>query len=258
MIFIYETIYNHFSIKFINEMNFKYQQEFDDETTTQLFIFNLFNTFFPFCYTAFVLYKYSTLFSMLISTILLDQVKTNVVRYLRYHILYKRKMDMAAAGEEGQESVIATPDHIPSVKSRVERQVAVNMAMQENDADVVAEYMDMAMQFGLIALFSNVLPVISLFCFLANIIKLKAIQLEFRYKKRGDPELSFGIGQFLGIFEFISHAAILINVSIGAFTSTRYAAMAKWESVQLSDLQLLLGFVFVEHVLLFLKMFIAV
>ena len=116
----------------------------------------------------------------------------------------------------------------------------------------------MAMQFGLIALFSNVLPVISLFCFLANIIKLKAIQLEFRYKKRGDPELSFGIGQFMGIFEFISHAAILINVSIGAFTSTRYAAMAEWESVQLSDVQVLLGFVAVEHVLLFLKMFIAV
>ena len=197
---------------------------------------------------------------MLISTILLDQVKTNVVRYLRYHILYKRKMVRAATGEEGSESVIATQpkDLIPSVKSRVERQVVVNMAMQENDADVVAEYMDMAMQFGLIALFSNVLPVISLFCFLANIIKLKAIQLEFRYKKRGDPELSFGIGQFMGIFEFISHAAILINVSIGAFTSTRYAAMAEWESLQLSDVQVLLGFVAVEHVLLFLKMFIAV
>ena len=75
--------------------------------------------------------------------------------------------------------------------------------------------MQVAMQFSLISLFANVLPMASLLLLGVNFVRLSAIKNEFHYKKRSMPDLAFGIGPFMGIFEFISFFAILINIMIG-------------------------------------------
>lgn len=77
---------------------------------------------------------------------------------------------------------------------KVESQVQFNYVMESSDLEIVGEYMDIAMQYSMVALFSNVLPIASLLCLLVNLLKLQAIKLEFRYKRRNVPELSFGIG----------------------------------------------------------------
>ena len=56
--------------------------------------------------------------------------------------------------------------------------------MEERDSDDVGEYMEIAIQFGLILLFSNVLPMAGLLCFLFNMVKLWNINSEFEYKRR--------------------------------------------------------------------------
>lgn len=111
---------------------------------------------------------------------------------------------------------------VVNIKDKVESQVQFNYVMEPNDLDIVAEYMDITMQFAMVALFANVLPVASLLCVLVNFLKLQAIKQEFRYKRRSVPELSFGIGQFLGILDFVSYLAVLINVLISYLASLRF------------------------------------
>jgi len=83
---------------------------------------------------------------------------------------------------------------VANIKDKVESQVQFNYVMEANKSEIVTEYMDLAMQYAMVALFSNVLPVASFFCLLVNLLKLQAIKLEFRYTRRIIPELSFGIG----------------------------------------------------------------
>ena len=56
---------------------------------------------------------------------------------------------------------------------------------------------------------------------------------EFKYIRREEPELAFGIGKFIGIFEFMTQMSILMNIAIGYFTSKRYQELFvgfyKWE-----------------------------
>jgi len=63
-----------------------------------MFMFNFYNTYFPFFYVG-VINKLPeganivTLFSMLTSTILLDNIIPNIKRWATYHVIYKRKMN---------------------------------------------------------------------------------------------------------------------------------------------------------------------
>jgi len=82
------------------------------------------------------------------------------------------------------------------------------------------------MQFAVVAIFANLLPACSLICFLINIVKLKALKHEFHYKQRFFPDLAFGIGAFLGILEFISFLAVIVNVMIAYLASLSYKRLA--------------------------------
>lgn len=80
---------------------------------------------------------------------------------------------------------------------------------------------------------------------------------EFKYIRREEPELAFGIGKFIGIFEFMTQMSILMNISIGYFTSERFQELFL-ENYKWSQVNLLMLFVIMEHLLLGTKMFIAV
>ena len=78
------------------------------------------------------------------------------------------------------------------------------------------------MQFGLIALFSNVFPQGALLCLFANTWKLWAINTEFKFTRRSEPELAFGIEGFMYILDVLSFLAVIVNIMISYRTSTIY------------------------------------
>ena len=161
---------------------------------------------------------------MLISTIVLDQLKGKFIRWFTYYVQFRYPIKNARTNNEQQEDGLMEMKNIPVLvmKEKIRNQILLNKEMQPREDDVVSEYMDIAMQFGLIILFSNVIPLTSAFCFLANFLKFKSMNNEFKYIRREEPELSFGIGKFIGIFEFMTQMSILMNVSIGYFTSKRF------------------------------------
>lgn len=92
-------------------------------------------------------------------------------------------------------------------------------------------------------------------------MKLYAINIEFKYKRRQEPELSFGIEGFMFIFQLLSFLAVIMNIMIAYYTSTIYEEIFiksdtygfKWQPSNL-----LQTFVIVEHFLLFVKFAITI
>jgi len=109
--------------------------------------------------------------------------KSALPRFLRYFVFYRSKMDDEKKSIEEKEIDI----DVVNIKDKVESQVQFNYAMEEYDPDIVGEYMDVSMQYSMVALFSNVLPVASVLYLLVNLIKLQAMKMEFRYKRRAIP-----------------------------------------------------------------------
>lgn len=93
--------------------------------------------------------------------------------------------------------------------------------MEDEENSTAEAFNDLIMQFGYISLFSVAFPPAALFCFVCNMITMKSIMSEFKYKQRSLPEISIGIGQFLGMIEQISFMTIIINCAISLFTSNR-------------------------------------
>lgn len=131
--------------------------------------------------------------------------------------------------------------------------------MSENTFDAIGNYVDYGMTFSLIVFYSNVVPLASLLCCITSYFKLNLSIQEMQYQRRVEPEISFGIGKFLGIFEIVSHLALIINVAIALWSSETFKMyFFTTDSVwNMDSMKLLLFLVVIEHALIVLKMFIA-
>ena len=70
-----------------------------------------------------------------------------------------------------------------------------NKNLMECEENSTAEaFNDLIIQFGYISLFSVAFPPAALFCYACNMITMKSIMSEFKYKQRQLPEISIGIG----------------------------------------------------------------
>ena len=110
------------------------------------------------------------------------------------------------------------------IEDRIAGQVEMNSVMEagENKADTMSEYIDIISQFGIVAIFNLAFPLVSVFSIISVYLKLKAIQREVAYKRRIEPEISFGIGQFHLILTGLAHLAIVSSVALAYFRSERY------------------------------------
>jgi hypothetical protein len=102
-----------------------------------------------------------------------------------------------------------------------------------------------------------VFPIGAFVCFLFNTIQYFSLLQEFEVKRRTLPAISYGIGSFLWYLDAISHLSIIINCAIAYFTSKAYRRILIGEGKWFSDTAAFILFViFVEHLVLFIKMLI--
>eukprot|EP00397_Hematodinium_sp_SG-2012_P018370 GEMP01018815.1.p1 GENE.GEMP01018815.1~~GEMP01018815.1.p1 ORF type:complete len:651 (+),score=98.87 GEMP01018815.1:394-2346(+) len=115
-----------------------------------------------------------------------------------------------------------------------------------DDEQLVDDYMSSVVQFGLVTCFSVVLPVLTLFSFLSNLVEYRLIAYRMSYiVKRPHPLGADGIGAWLDIFKSISYLAIAVNCGLGVFAMLPFKAYdMKWK---------LIVFLAAEHALIFLK-----
>jgi len=134
------------------------------------------------------------------------------------------------------------------------------MLYDDGEADAAGEYMDISLQFGLIVMFSNVLPLAAFLCLVANGMKLYAMNLEFKYRRRNEPELAFGINEFMEIFYSLSYFAVIVQILIAKFVSTRYIDIfITSESYKFywNEIGLLVFFILAEHVVILFKLWLS-
>lgn len=82
--------------------------------------------------------------------------------------------------------------------------------------------MELVLQFGFVAIFSNVFPmapILSLFC---NNIQMQSQIDNLVYVRRGKAENANGIGAWLLCLEVITQLSIIMNCAMIYFTSSTY------------------------------------
>eukprot|EP00397_Hematodinium_sp_SG-2012_P018520 GEMP01018977.1.p1 GENE.GEMP01018977.1~~GEMP01018977.1.p1 ORF type:complete len:820 (+),score=171.04 GEMP01018977.1:146-2605(+) len=117
--------------------------------------------------------------------------------------------------------------------------------------DMISDYMDATVQFGLVVCFSVVLPVLTLFSIFSNMLEYRLLAYRQCYiVQRAHPTGCEGIGAWLDIFRMISCIAIVANAGLAVFAMLPFKAY----SVETK----LLLFLCIEHSLLFLKLVVEV
>ena len=129
------------------------------------------------------------------------------------------------------------------------------MECEENST--AEAFNDLIIQFGYISLFSVAFPPASLFCYVCNMITMRSIMSEFKYKQRQLPEISIGIGQYLQMIEMISFITVIINSAIALFTSNRVEKyLHKGDPYKFDKYSYLLIILGCEHALIVTKFII--
>ena len=111
------------------------------------------------------------------------------------------------------------------------------------------DYLEMAIQYGYITLFSVALPLAPMLGFVNNYIEIRIDAWKITSNcRRPYPQGAEGIGVWHGILGFMNLAAILTNGVLMSFTSTALESFSvPWR---------LTIFVFFEHALIMIKMFV--
>jgi len=113
--------------------------------------------------------------------------------------------------------------------------------------DMVNDYMEATVQFGLVVCFSVVLPILTLLSIISNLFEFRLIAYRQSYiVQRVHPSGCDGIGAWLDFFRFVAYMSIAVNAGLAVFAMLPFKAYAM-------ETKLLLFLCF-EHGLMFLKL----
>merc|ERR1719193_1364847 len=113
--------------------------------------------------------------------------------------------------------------------------------------DMINDYMEATVQFGLVVCFTVVLPVLTVLAIFSNMLEYRLIAFRQCYVvQRAHPAGAEGIGAWLEFFKLVSYMAIAVNAGLAVF------AMLPFKLLPMETKLLL--FLGIEHALLFLKL----
>ena len=73
--------------------------------------------------------------------------------------------------------------------------------MESEEGELADNFMDLVIQFGYISFFGTVFPPSAFICFICNLVTLSSMKNEFKFKQRGMPEITIGIGKYMKMIE---------------------------------------------------------
>lgn len=101
-------------------------------------------------------------------------------------------------------------------------QAVKSFNLMPDSPNLLDNYMELALQFGYIALFSGVFPLASLLSLFSNGIQIKSQINNLKYMRRFDAEVSNGIGSWMVCLETLAQISIMFNCALVFFTSKVY------------------------------------
>ena len=85
-------IYEKCATRLVEWHNYRYRKDFDDHLAIQLFIFQCINYYVPLGFVAFHKQKFNSLFSILVTLLVVEQATSNLHRYFTAVCCYKGKI----------------------------------------------------------------------------------------------------------------------------------------------------------------------
>lgn len=204
------TAYKKLILYKVEKTNHQYQKSWDDQYIIKLFTVNFINFYFPLLLVAFYTRMYEDLFTMLFTQMACKQVGLNIVEYLKPLLTIKPKIskinadyqdviDSYKSGFKIQDNKLKklTKSTIVRKENAIrEYQALRDYALENEDAKVIDNYMELVVQFGFIVLFSEAFPLAAVFSLFSNNIQMISQISNFSYERRFKAEISNGIGEF--------------------------------------------------------------
>lgn len=121
------------------------------------------------------------------------------------------------------------------------------------------DYMEMAIQYGYVVLFSAALPIIPLLALIEIILEIRVDAWKLCYlTKRPFPQAAEDIGVWKDILSTISYFGAISNAAIIIFTSGSFDNIPSITSTESHVFTLLVVFMALEHTFFFIKFVIGV
>ena len=133
------------------------------------------------------------------------------------------------------------------------------MTLEPCENILVKRYSESFLQLGYIVLFSPVFPLAAFFSLLCNLLEIKSTMNSFAYNSKRSIAISAtGIGTWNNVLSFLALFSIPVNCGIIFYTSKSLPKFLSIEDAkEYKSLYYMLGFgIFLEHCIIFLKMFI--
>lgn len=264
---VLNVVYKEVAQLMVGMENHRTDEEWENAIINKVFIFQFINSYFTLFYVAFLKGKIghldgysdrckdtsgnpadncmSELSSLLLSTLLTTQIASTIAEALLPYVKYKvliaaENAKWRASGREG-DLQLSDIDH----ESKLEPKYALA---------TFDDYNKMALQFGYVSMFVAAFPLAPFCALINNALEIRTDAMKrLLFTQRPAPsERAEDIGAWMNVLELMSLAAVATNVGVLCFTSKKLAT-----DLNLDATQRVWAFIFLEHLVLIIKLFIA-
>lgn len=240
--------------------NHKTENQYQDHLIIKRFCFEFVQWLFGLFYTAFWRQDRAELSGLLFGAM----VTRPIVRHVKAALLPVANAWCAQRAKATEEKAASPASTTPTQRSldlsAIQRAIEREYELEEySEFD---DFLDMALQFAHLTMFSSAMPLAALCAWANNVFEMRADMYKLcAYSQRIFPHAAVGIGSWLWTFEAISVAAVLTNVALIGWTTPWFDETM--ESIfglvePLKPHHKLTVLVGIEHILLCLKGLIAV
>lgn len=231
----------------------KYENNQGEESSADSLVYKVFGLYFMqtyigLFYHALLHRNFTTLRQVIIQRLIVSQILENLVEnsipylqysYKKYKAIWKKKCDKRSAGAK-----------LPQFASRVEKEYLkpsyTASIGEELEDGLFDDFLELALQFGMIMMFACAFPLIFCFAALNNITEIRTDALKLLVMlKRPVPRASATIGAWLNIFQFLIVMSICTNCVL---LICLYDQEGNWR-IEPG----LAGILIMEHILLLIK-----
>lgn len=184
----------------------------------------------------------------LIQRLVISQIINNITENLIPYISYRRNKHNTLQTEKDAKK--DCEERSKNHMARIEKEFLKPLytASIENDMEdgLFDDFLELALQFGMVAMFASAFPLVFAFAFINNIVEIRSDALKLLLMlRRPVPRMAYSIGAWLNIFQFLGVIAICTNC---ALLVCLYDQQGAW-TIEPG----LAAILFMEHVLLLVK-----
>jgi len=243
-ILVLDMIWRVVSQWLVNLENHRTPAQWDRAWVQKVFLVRFFNNLYPFLYVGFIK-QFSYQGCPDTTSGCLDELQRYLFTYFVTRLIVHLASDMFLVFI-ARSQLIAETSQNPEGE-RVNMHLQIQAKSQDYDAIMrVDDWTENVLTFLFLTCFNVVLPVIALLALLTTMLEARCLaHRNCCFLRRPVPRGSEGIGEWQQLLETVEFLAVLINVGFAVFTMTPMKDYPMTHKVVI--------FVFIEHVILFMK-----